>query len=41
MDQFGDAALATYEIWTVTKPAAEYKIVSMGSWDTVAGLKLD
>jgi ABC-type branched-subunit amino acid transport system substrate-binding protein len=40
MDQFGDAVLATYDIWRVVKSGDEYKIESIGSWDTAAGLKL-
>ncbi|MEM0384715.1 MAG: ABC transporter substrate-binding protein [Candidatus Caldarchaeum sp.] len=40
MDQSGDSILANYDIWRVAKPAAQYTIESIGSWDTVAGLKL-
>ncbi|MEM4314776.1 MAG: ABC transporter substrate-binding protein [Nitrososphaerota archaeon] len=40
MDQYGDAVLATYDIWRVAKPAAEYVIESIGSWDSTVGLKL-
>ncbi len=40
MDQAGDAVLATYEIWRVAKTGDEYKLETIGSWDTAAGLKL-
>ncbi|MEM1945241.1 MAG: ABC transporter substrate-binding protein [Nitrososphaerota archaeon] len=40
MDHYGDAVLASYDIWRVAKPAAEYIIESIGSWDSAAGLKL-
>ena len=40
MDQAGDAVLANYEIWRVAKTGDEYKLETIGSWDTAAGLKL-
>lgn len=40
MNETGDAALATYEIWRIVKKDGQNTIERIGSWDSATGLKL-